>query len=126
MRSLFEDTAPVFASNLSKTNSNDMEQVQKIAFRIILRGEYNSYESALAKLGEKSLEERRLGISLKFAKKCVKHPKMKHLFKMKNKVSPRSGNMYIETKLKGNRGYNEPINYFTRLLNNQTSTKYQF
>ena len=118
--------APVFASSLSKTNINDIEQVQKIAFRIILRGEYNNYENALAKLGEKSLEERRLMISLKFAKKCVKHPRMKHLFKTKNKVSPRGGNIYLETKLKDNRGYNEPINYFTRLLNNQTSTKYQF
>ena len=73
-------------------------------------------------LGESTLKDRREAISLRFAQKSAKHPKMKHLFKLKNRRT-RKGNMFVQTKLKGLRGYNEPINYFTRLLNNQTSTK---
>ena len=124
IRSLFEDTAPLFAPNLSKTNINDMEQVQKSAFKIILRGKCKNYDNALDILGEESLEDRREAISTKYAKKKVNHPKMKHLFIRKSNVRTRNGNMFVENRLKGLRGYNEPINYFTRLLNNRPSTKY--
>ena len=66
---MFEDTAPIFAPNLSKTNINDMERVQKSAFKIILRGKYKNYDNALDILGEESLEDRREAISTKYAKK---------------------------------------------------------
>ena len=79
-RSVLETAAPVFAGGLSQTNISDIEDVQRSAFKIILRKDYASYCQALALLGETTLEERRENISLKFAKKCTIHPKMKHLF----------------------------------------------
>ena len=81
VRSTMETAVPVFAGSLSKTNIHDFEEVQRQAFKIILRGKFHTYENALEKLGEKTLEERRESISLKFAKKSIFHPKMKHLFK---------------------------------------------
>ena len=54
---------------MSKTNINDMEHVQKSAFKIILRGKYKNYDNALDILGEESLEDRREAISTKYAKK---------------------------------------------------------
>ena len=97
-RSILEMGTPVFAGGLSKTNKHDFEGVQRQAFRIILRGELNSYEHALNVLEEKSLDERRDKFSLKFAKKSVEHPKMKHLFKKKTNLKTRNGSIFSELK----------------------------
>ena len=78
VRSLMETSVPVFSGGLPKTNIDDIEAVQKGVFKIILWGKYKNYENALSLLHEKTLQERRQTISLKFAKKCPNHPKMKH------------------------------------------------
>ena len=82
---MLEMAAPVFSGGLSQTNISDIEDVQRSAFKIILRRDYVSYSQALDILGETTLEERRDKICLKFAKKSANHPKMKHLFKKKTK-----------------------------------------
>ena len=64
-----------------------------------------------------SLEKRRRKISLKFAKKSVKHPKMKHLFRKKKNLETRMGVKFIEPRYKTNRANNGPVNYLIRLLN---------
>ena len=132
IRSVLETGAPVFTAGLNKGNITDIEDVQRGAFKIILRGKYKDYENALLTLGAKSLEDRRTDICLKFAKKCTSHPKMKHLFQMKEAphVCPnpvpeghmcsrtRGGNIFFEPQSTNNRGYNNPINFLIRLLNN--------
>ena len=112
-----EQGAPVFSGGLSKGNKNDFENVQKQAFKIILRGKFHNYQKALNTLSQDTLEERRSAISLKFAKKSVKHPKLKHLFRKKENDRTRTGTKFIEQKMKSARGENGPINYFIRLLN---------
>ena len=77
IRNLMEQGAPVFTGGLSQGNINDFENVQKQAFKIILRGNYESYPSALTTLNQDTLEERRIVISLKFAKKSI-HPMKFH------------------------------------------------
>ena len=69
-------------------------------------------------LDELTLEERRVKMTLKFAKKSAKHPKMKHLFKKQVNLKTRSGVKYVEPRYKTDRANNGPINYFIRLLNN--------
>ena len=54
IRSIEEMGAPVFTGGLSKTNIDDIEQVQKGAFLIILKGGYRNYGTALT-----TLEQRR-------------------------------------------------------------------
>ena len=118
VRSILELGVPVFAGGLSKTNIDDFEDVQRQAFKIILRGNFNSYENALEILEENKLEERRNQISLKFAKKCVYHPKMKHLFQKRVKVVPRSEATFTEPQSGNARSYKGPIHFLLRLLNN--------
>ena len=50
--------APVFTGALSKTNIEDIGDVQKGAFKIILRGNYQDYETALTDLGEKTRKKK--------------------------------------------------------------------
>ena len=118
-RSVLETAAPLFAGGLSQTNISDIENVQRSAFKIILRKDYFSYSQALDVLGENTLEERRENISLKFAKKSTNHPKMKHLFKKKECTKTRNGSKFVETKSNTKRGYNNPVKYFIRMLNSQ-------
>ena len=118
IRSIMEQGAPIYTGALTKTNIDEFEGVQKSAFKIILRGQYHDYESALNMLDELTLEERRVKMTLKFAKKSAKHPKMKHLFKKQVNVKTRSGVKYVEPRYKTDRANNGPINYFIRLLNN--------
>ena len=118
-RSVLETAAPLFAGGLSQTNMSDIEDVQRSAFKIILRRDYISYSQALDLLGETTLEKRRENISLKFAKKSTTHPKMRHLFKKKEYSKTRNGSKFIETKSNTKRGYNNPVKHFIRLLNSQ-------
>ena len=76
--------------------------------------------SALLTLNAETLEERREKISLRFAKKSVKHPKMSHLFNKKKNSKTRKGDKYfIEPRTFSNRASNGPVPYFIRLLNSQ-------
>ena len=118
---------PVFAGGLSKSNSSDIEDVQKAAFKIILKNDYINYEQALSTVGEETLEERRDVLSLKFAKKCAVHPKLKHYFKKKRinktKTMVPAPEIYIEPKTNSARGAKNPIVYLTRLLNGDKLSK---
>ena len=83
IRSVLETACPTFTGSLSKGNITDIEDVQKDAFKIILRNNFQNYENSLLILGEKTFEDRRNDICLKFAKKCTKHPKMEQFFQNK-------------------------------------------
>ena len=113
-----EGPCPLFTGSLTKKNVKDMEEVQKMAFRIILRGKYQSYENALNVLEQDTLEDRREFLTLRFAKKNFCHPKLKHLFQRSSNLQTRRGLRFKETFYKTRRGTNEPINYMVRLLNN--------
>ena len=117
IRSTLEQGAPIFSGGLTKTNSEGFESVQKSAFKIILRGKYHDYDNALDHLEQSTLEVRRQKMSLKFAKKCIKHPKMKHLFRKGKNLETRRGVKFMEPKYKTDRSNNGPIPYLIRLLN---------
>jgi len=118
IRSVLELCSPVYAGALTQTNIEDFEEVQKSAFKIILRGNYHSYENALEVLGEVTLESRRNISTFKFAKGCLHHPKMSHLFQ-RRATKTRNGLPFMEPLYKKARGYNGPIPFMTRLLNNK-------
>ena len=58
----------------------DLERVQKIALKIILKEKYKNYENALNTLELETLKYRREKLCFAFAQKCLKNKKMKHLF----------------------------------------------
>ena len=80
IRSLLEQSSNVWHSSLTLECQNDLERVQKIALKIILKDQYKTYENALLLLDLETLKERRSILSLRFAKKCLTNPKMKDLF----------------------------------------------
>ena len=80
VRSILEFNCCVWHFGITKTESEDIERVQKIACKIILKENYTTYEDALARLGIQNLEERRLMLCTRFAKKCLKFDKSKDMF----------------------------------------------
>ena len=80
IRSLLEQSAVVWHSSLSEENKDDLERVQKSAFKIILGHEYRNYENAMKKLNLTTLDERRQDLCLNFALKCLKNPKTNNMF----------------------------------------------
>ena len=78
--SIIEQNCQVWHHSLSQEDQTDLERVQKVAFRIILGKEYDSYENSLILLNLQTLHQRRELLCLRlFAKKCIKHPKTKLL-----------------------------------------------
>ena len=114
---MLEQAAPLFTGGLTIGNIEDIEDVQKAAFKIILRKDYVSYEQALEVLGEETLEERRKMISIKFAKKCSKHPKLEHLFKRNENSRTRRAQQFTEPRTFSARGDRNPVKYLIQLLN---------
>ena len=67
-----------------------------------------------------TLEERRELLSLRFAKKCVKHPEMKRMFPLKNKeIGPdtRGSEKFHVQPWNTDRLGNSSIPYMQQLLN---------
>ena len=105
---------------LTKENRHDLERVQKAALRVILRGDYESYESALKISGIDSLEDRRKVMALKFARKCLNNDNYSKLFplnKLKHEMSLRNPMKYAVKKSNTERLKRSSIPFMQNLLN---------
>ena len=80
IRSLLEQSAPVWHSSLTQQDSAALERVQKSAVRIILGNRYVGYKKSLEKLNLENLYDRREELCLNFAKQCLKNPKTQNMF----------------------------------------------
>ena len=80
VRSLVEQNVAVWNSSITVEECEDLERVQKVAIRIILKNSYTDYEESLRILGLEKLQIRRKALCLAFAKKCLKNDKMAALF----------------------------------------------
>lgn len=82
IRSIVEQNCPVWHHSLSEEDQLNLERVQKVATKIILQQDYKDYSHALEVLSLETLSDRRDKLCLKFAKKCVSHPKAYSMFPM--------------------------------------------
>ena len=80
VRSILEFNCCVWHFSITKTESEDIERVQKIACKIILKDHYSTYDDALTTLGIQKLDKRRLMLCTRFVKKCLKFDKSKDMF----------------------------------------------
>ena len=80
IRPVLEQSSPVWSSSLTEENSTDIERVQKTAIKIIMGKKYNCYKSALLELNLKTLSQRRIDLSLVFAKRTIQNKKVKKMF----------------------------------------------
>ena len=80
---------------MSKENEEDIERVQKSAFKIILKNKYMNYDNACQQLNLKKMKDRREELFEKFTMKNIKHEKFEMFFERKNQVrSLRKNNEY--------------------------------
>ena len=124
IRSVLELAVPAWHSGLTRKQSLDIERVQKVAVKIILSDSETglcefSYQMALVILELEPLEDRRNRLCKTFAKKTLKS-RHAQMFQLKNNpYNTRSKPEYVAPKCNTNRFYNSPLNYITRLLNNE-------
>ena len=119
VRSVLELAVPAWQGNISQSDKANIERVQKSLCHIILGDEYSSYMNALELLSLETLDNRRNKLCLKFAKKCEKHEKFKHWFKLKNNnVNTRSDKLkYCQVQARLTRFAKNPISCLTNMLN---------
>ena len=119
IRSYLEQSCVVWHSALTKENSENLERVQKIALRIILKEKYENYEVALKITKLKTLAERREKLCLKFASNCIKNPKTASMFPPNNvsTVDTRDKDPYHVQTATTERLKRSAIPYMQRLLN---------
>ena len=113
IRSRVEYSAIVWHSSLTQGEEIELERVQKVALRLILKEDYGDYESALRKTNLKTLKSRRKDLCEQFAKKCVKSEHSKDLFPLNSGKHEK----YHVTFARTDRFKNSAIPYMQRLLN---------
>ena len=77
VRNILESSSSVQHTSISQSNEEDLERVQKSAFRIILGRNDIDYPHALTLLNMDTLKERREKLFCKFAQKCRYEKTMK-------------------------------------------------
>ena len=118
IRSVLENSAVVWHSSLTASQEMELERVQKVALRIILKKDYETYNQALKLTGLPTLKERRTQLCLGFAKKCLKSDRNRDLFPLRQpKYNTRHTEKFIVTKCRTDRFRNSAIPYMQRLLN---------
>ena len=95
-----------------------IERVQKVALKIILGNRYHNYESACEYFAIDTLSHRRHLLATKFAVKLNKSKRCEEFFQIKNvSVNTRQKSLVVEEKCRTKRFFNSPLNYLTRLVN---------
>ena len=69
IRSVLESSATVWHSSITQGQENEIERVQKVALRTILKDGYIDYHSAMKKCSLTTLKDRRIQLCIVFAKK---------------------------------------------------------
>ena len=120
IRPVSEHGVAVWNSSLTKHQSNEIEKIQKVAFRIILGDEYISYDAACTFLNVMPLRYRRTELCTSFAIKLYGSSRGADFFLPATRnVNSRNRNrkLVIEQKCNTKRLYNAPHNYLARLIN---------
>ena len=120
IRSILEQSAPVWHSSLTQENVDDLERVQKSAIKVILNENYKGYVQGLAQLGLENLSSRREQLCLTFALRCTKSEKMKHMFPLNPKshlMNTRVQGKYKVYHANTDRYKDSAIIYMQKLLN---------
>ena len=119
IRSLVEQNVAVWSSTITQEEIEDIERVQKVALRIILKESYSTYDGALSYLGLETLHTRRRGLCLRFAKRCIKNEKTASMFPPNPGYNSRvrDSEKYQVKFANNNRLRDSSIPYLQRLLN---------
>ena len=116
VRSILELAVPAWHGSLTDKLSRELERVQKVAVRIII-GKHVSYTAALKRLNLDSLYDRREKLCRKFAEKTLKS-RHSDIFVRNNTLhETRFKQKFKHPFCNTGRYFNSPVNFLTRLLN---------
>ena len=119
IRSVVEQSAVIWHSSLTVGETRDIERVQKVSLRLLLKEEYVNYKGALHITGLQTLEERREFLCLNFARKCLKSDATKDMFPLKKTFrNTRKPQKFQVPFARTSRLANSAIPYMAKLLNN--------
>ena len=118
IRSKLEQSAVVWHSSITRGEEIELERVQKVALRLILKEDYESYQNALLMTNLESLKSRRKTLCLRFAKKCTKSEHSQDMFPVNTKQHHEK---YHVTFAETDRFKYSAIPYMQRLLNSTKS-----
>ena len=115
VRSVLELAVPVWHPSLTLLEKSNIERVQKAALYIILAEEYTTYREALAEFNLESLEDRRIKLCTKFAKKAVRNDKFSKWFKVNDnyRQTRQKKPKYCPVWARTVRFQNSPLSYLT-------------
>ena len=118
IRSVLESSATVWHSSITQGQENEIERVQKVALRTILKDGYIDYHSAMKKCSLTTLKDRRIQLCKVFAKKCTKSDKTSFMFPLKeNKHNFGQPEKYVVFPSNTSSHEKSTIPYMQRLLN---------
>ena len=80
IRSLLEQNVAAWNYAITQEECEDIERVQKVAVKIILKDDYSNYEESLTLVRLEKLQFRKRQLCLKFAKKCLNNEKTAAMF----------------------------------------------
>ena len=118
IRSLAEQSVPIWNSGLTQIQISDLERIQKVSLKIILGDGYKSYDLACEHFKIETLSNRRLELCTNYAIKLYKSEKSCDFFIHTNDlVNTRSEKLLVEQNCNTTRCFNAPHSYLTRLVN---------
>ena len=118
IRSILESSAVVWHSSITQMEQNELERVQKVALKIILQSEYESYENALNLTGLDTLHQRRNVLCKKFAQSCLKNEKTRSMFPLNpSSLNSRNHETFYVQPATTSRLKDSAIPFMQRLLN---------
>ena len=123
MRSILELAVPVWHSGLTKQQAEDIERIQKIAFKIILGGKYVNFQLACKMLSAQTLEMRRIKLCLKFGKKNLKSENCLFTKITTNVNTRQKSDLVKEYKCNKGRFQKSSLPFLAKLINIDNRTK---
>ena len=118
IRSVVEQSSVVWSSAITEGESLELERVQKVALRIMLKDDYVSYEHALKVTNLQTLSDRREILLKRFALKCAKNPRTADMFPLKQtRRNLRRQEVYQVTRARTDRLAKSAIPAMQRILN---------
>ena len=123
IRSILEQSCVVWHSSITQEEVSDLERVQKVCLRIIMKEKYDSYEKALEETKLELLSTRRTCLCLNFAKSSLKQDIAKHMFPLnESDLSTRHRETFKVQPASTSRLAKSALPYLQRLLNDEHST----
>ena len=123
VRSILEMAVPVWNSGLTKQQITDIERVQKVAMKIILRDKYTSYQLACKQFLTQTLENRRTKLCLKFGTKNLKSENCLFTKLTRNVNTRQKGNLVSEYKCRTRKFQRSSLPYLANLINSDDKSK---